>query len=807
MFTPPLVQSIVTKNSVTTSTHQPRSLVSSVVFLALITLSSGSYAETLIWGQDTRPSTKPYTTTKGVYVNDGSFAVSWANSELTIDADLVKIKAQYQALKASQKSANVTILSNSSITLEAGSEIQAEKNPSGIYLELGATAKLDGTDIDIRAIGTDNVTARGIFLTQQKNFESLHSKVEIGSENTQKITISATGNANSYGISNIGGAVTLTANEVTINSSGIGIHVGNNTESSTIPEDTAKTVINANRTTINADGYGILSFSNGVTEISGDLEVNAPIAIAARGHSSTSINANGDATVVINGDISFETPGSAHNSGNVIDADISLNLSGEASSWTGNVTKEVPKGHSEEDSTVSGLKVALSNGAQWNPTKINTANSDYDGTTLVKSAEKLNHLTLNQGVINIQNTDQTVEVEEISGTGGTINLKTAINQEHGTITSGKFVAESVNTSDGTPTLSVNFTDVTSDKVGPEAFAALADSVSADGATQIRTIAQGAVKGALVETIDQNGNSLGVTQYQNTRLGAYGSIAALGVLQWRHDMNDLTKRMGELRTSPASVGTWARLYGSEQEYGKQSVTAKNTSIQVGADYDVGAGWKVGAAFTYTDGSATYDLGNSDNKSYGLALYGSWFAENGQFVDLIAKYSRLDTDFNLEGMDGSFDNNAYSFSVEYGWNFRLGDLAFIEPQAELTYGMVSGDTFDTNNDVRIEQDDFESLVGRIGVRSGFVFPENKGTIYARVSVLHDFKGDLDSNAYLISDSRVSDPVHDDLGGTWYEFGIGANFNLTDRTYTYVDLEKNTGGEVKENWRWNIGLRHVW
>lgn len=805
MFPPP-VQSIVTKNSVTTSTHQPRSLVSSVVFLALITLSSGSNADTLIWGQDTT-STKPYTTTKGVYVNDGSFAVSWANSELTIDADLVEIKAQYQALKATQKSANVTILSNSSIKLEAGSEIQAEKNPSGIYLELGATAKLDGTDIDIRAIGTDNVTARGIFLTQQKNFESLHSKVEIGSENTQKITISATGNANSYGISNIGGAVTLTANEVTINSSGIGIHVGNNTESSTIPKDTAKTIINANRTTINADGYGILSFSNGVTEISGDLKVNAPIAIAARGHSSTSINANGDATVVINGDISFETPGSAHNSGNVIDADISLNLSGEASSWTGNVTKEVPEGHSKEDSTVSGLKVALSNGAQWNPTKINTANSDYDGTTLVKSAEKLDHLTLNQGVINIKNTDQTVEVEEISGTGGTINLNTTINQENGTISSGKFVAESVDTSDGTPTLSVYFTNVTSDKVGPEAFTALADSVSADGATQIRTIAQGAVKGALVETIDKNGNSLGVTQYQNTRLGAYGSIAALGVLQWRHDMNDLTKRMGELRTSPASVGTWARLYGSEQEYGKQSVTAKNTSIQVGADYDVGAGWKVGAAFTYTDGSATYDLGNSDNKSYGLALYGSWFAENGQFVDLIAKYSRLDTDFNLEGMDGSFDNNAYSFSVEYGWNFRLGDLAFIEPQAELTYGMVSGDTFDTNNDVRIEQDDFESLVGRIGVRSGFVFPENKGTIYARVSVLHDFKGDLDSNAYLISDSRVSDPVHDDLGGTWYEFGIGANFNLTDRTYTYVDLEKNTGGEVQENWRWNIGLRHVW
>lgn len=804
MFTPPR-QITPSKVSLTSPALRTRTDISLAVAVALLTVHGSTFAAHLWWQTDV--SDRVHTTTEGTYIHDGNRAVIWnagRDSSLTIDANLIDIEANERALYADDFS-TVTIVSDSSVLLKAGSENQSENRPDALYLDRGAVASIKGSTIDIQATSANNLAARGIFVGQ--TVKERHSAAEIGSEDTQKITISATGNANSYGISNIGGAVTLTANEVTIKSSGIGIHVGNNTESSTIPKDTAKTIINANHTTINADGYGILSFSNGVTEISGDLEVNAPIAIAARGHSSTSINANGDATVVIKGDISFETPGSAHNSGNVIDADISLNLSGEASSWTGNVTKEVPKGHSENDSIVSGLKVALSNGAQWNPTKINTANSDYDGTTLVKSAEKLDHLTLNQGVINIKNTDQTVEVEEISGTGGTINLNTTINQENGTISSGKFVAESVDTSDGTPTLSVYFTNVTSDEVGPEAFTALADSVSADGATQIRTIDQGAVKGALVETIDKNGNSLGVTQYQNTRLGAYGSIAALGVLQWRHDMNDLTKRMGELRTSPASVGTWARLYGSEQEYGKQSVTAKNTSIQVGADYDVGAGWKVGAAFTYTDGSATYELGNSDNKSYGLALYGSWFAENGQFVDLIAKYSRLDTDFNLEGMDGSFDNNAYSFSVEYGWNFRLGDLAFIEPQAELTYGMVSGDTFDTNNDVRIEQDDFESLVGRIGVRSGFVFPENKGTIYARVSVLHDFKGDLDSNAYLISDSRVSDPVHDDLGGTWYEFGIGANFNLTDRTYTYVDLEKNTGGEVQENWRWNIGLRHVW
>ena len=63
-----------------------------------------------------------------------------------------------------------------------------------------------------------------------------------------------------------------------------------------------------------------------------------------------------------------------------------------------------------------------------------------------------------------------------------------------------------------------------------------------------------------------------------------------------------------------------------------------------------------------------------------------------------------------------------------------------------------------------------------------------------------------ASLVSDSTVRSDIYDDLGGTWYELGLGANFNLTDTTYTYVDLEKTFAGTVKENWRWNVGVRHV-
>ena len=79
---------------------------------------------------------------------------------------------------------------------------------------------------------------------------------------------------------------------------------------------------------------------------------------------------------------------------------------------------------------------------------------------------------------------------------------------------------------------------------------------------------------------------------------------------------------------------------------------------------------------------------------------------------------------------------------------------------------GDDFVTEIGVSVSQDDFESLIGRLCVRAGFNFPNDRGTVY-------DFKGEMSSRLDYAGKSRV---VEDDLGGTWYEFGLGANFSLT-------------------------------
>lgn len=441
------------------------------------------------------------------------------------------------------------------------------------------------------------------------------------------------------------------------------------------------------------------------------------------------------------------------------------------------------------------IYVKLDNGARWNVTE----ESSVTSLTLTEQEDGKSAL------LSFASADATLNVKDrlTIGSGTTVvemNKLPAAGESYITFVEDNFI----NMSSGkiNAVMSGDFNDAytgsTSDAVNAAANAILGDDLS-NSVTNVY-FEEGRLAGA-VEASRKDDGSFTVVRKPNEKIEAVKTLSVLSALQWRHDMNDLMKRMGELRTSPEGIGGWARVYGSEQAH--DGIDMKNASVQVGADADVGMGWKAGAAFSYTDGSSDMTAGSADHKAYGLAAYGTWLGEGGHFVDLIAKVSRLETDYGIKGTSGSFENNAFSLSAEYGRHFELAGGAFVEPQVEVTWGRIMGDDFLNSEGVRIEQDDIDSLIGRMGVRAGFNFPKDKGLVYARASVLHDFKGESDAVASLGAKSvRMSD----DIGGTWGEFGVGANFRLTPDTYTYVDLERTTGGEVSEKWRWNVGVRHV-
>ena len=241
-------------------------------------------------------------------------------------------------------------------------------------------------------------------------------------------------------------------------------------------------------------------------------------------------------------------------------------------------------------------------------------------------------------------------------------------------------------------------------------------------------------------------------YETSIMSSTRSALTSSILVWRNDMNDMYKRMGDLRIG-AESGLWARVYGGRISYDANNAYMKNSywAAQVGMDKRLASGWHVGGAFGYNDGSATYRYGGKgDPKLYTLAAYATRVSEDGQYVDIVAKVGKLSNKFTAYNkydapalrnyVEGKYDTYGYGISAEYGKKIRMGK-GFITPQAELTWSRLSSDSFaaaaPSGESMRVNQSSVNSLIGRLGVVAGV--ESDKGNFYAKASLFHEFDGD--------------------------------------------------------------------
>lgn len=290
----------------------------------------------------------------------------------------------------------------------------------------------------------------------------------------------------------------------------------------------------------------------------------------------------------------------------------------------------------------------------------------------------------------------------------------------------------------------------------------------------------------------------VTTKTNTLMQSNLELASAAPLALNRIMlTDLRKRMGDIRSDEGNYGAWARYDGGRLS-GSNGLENNFHSIHIGGDAKLGQ-WRLGAGFSYTNGDVDYARGNADMDAYGLELYGMWLGESGQFVDIVARVSSADTDMQVDASKtGSMDTLAYSLSAEFGWRFALTEQFYVEPQVEAAYTYI--DTDDLNIDsASYEFDTVNSLTGRAGFAAGVQFPDKIGDLYVHASVVHEFSGDAEITGG--NGSKYSIDGQD----TWYEYGLGATFHLTDSTYMWADLQRTSGAVLDEDWRANVGVRY--
>ena len=734
------------------------------------------------------------------YGKIGSSAIYADESNIKVDANKVVVNTD----KAKENAYAVYGNCGSNITLgkDANSEVHisssSEGNAMGVVVATASTSastavasqvRIQGAKINVAAEGGPK--ARGLYAQDQ-------NEIIVGNAGSD-IHISAKGEDAAGIIAIEHGSVALNGQNAVIDADGskysTGIHVQNND----MTDETNRATVNVNteNTTINAV-TALSAMSHSVLNVNSNLVTNGKNAILTRGNSDVNINTDGKHTTQLNGDIVFNYDGAS--SGTGIDSNVNVNLNGEGSSWTGNTKAQWNSASGKPDEaklTVSHMNLNVANGAQWNPTTIKSQNNETNGMNNIA----INNLALNNGVVNLDSNnfagDNAVKIENLEGTGGTINTNNVDNNI------------SINSKAADTSLTVNGTkDVTdaiaSGKASLQDLANVVKSNEKSAADSVTSDANDIIGGYSAE-VDSNGKVVAntVKTVENTTNRAISDMANISLMTWRQENNDMNKRLGELRDSKGEHGAWARMARGESKYGSQNVKNQYNYYQVGYDEKLSTdpNWTVGVALTRTEGTSTFARGTGENKHTGLAIYGSYLSDNGSFVDLIARYARMDNDYSTIGAgvgDASYETNGYSLSAEYGKRFTKNNGFWIEPQVELTYGTVGSVDYLTSKGARVHQDSVDSLVGRLGFSLGKDIKQ--GNIYVRASYLYDFDGETRATM----SGNGTDSFEQDLGGGWWEVGVGTNINLSDATHLYFDVEKTYGGNVVTPWQWNAGVR---
>lgn len=701
------------------------------------------------------------------------------------------------------------------------SNVSAEQNVSGTVYGVFAgdqvTANAFSKDISVavtNTVGNVRTVYAGAFTSGGNVING--GTINLGNEQTQTISVKADAKGEAFGLAAMRSTNNSQVEPAFINIKGknlnieahggtfaAGIWVQNNTIGGT---DTSKVTIDAENTYIKVtsdnqnkvDGeyqnIGIVNYSGGQVEINGNLTIDAGTALSTRGGATTTINKDGKGTVRINGDINFNYNGPT--SGTTVDADVNINLSNKDSVLNGNIFVNGDPYPPENKKDVDGMTLGISNGAAWNT----------DANSFV------NELNFNDGIINVNGgAGQEVKIGAVQGEGGTVNLKTAGDLSTADLTIGMTGTEGASTAK----LAVNYTGITADDLEGKADAlnTLAGHVSVSGNEGLKAtanVAEGLLKGAVSAELEKEpgGHTLKLNTAtlqqagESSTMASMRNIASVAIVSWRQEDSTLSQRLGELRSSEGDQGIWTRMSRGEFEYSGAYKNQYNF-FQLGYDKAFGS-WHYGAAVSHNDGKTAYDNGKGENKSTSLSLYGTWLGAKGHYADIVLKQGRLSNEFDNYAAAGHThgDYNAWgtSLSGEYGMKVGLDNGWYVTPQAQLTLMRIGGEDYTTDNGINVSQDTLQSCVGRLGFEAGKTIGD-KGSVYAKASLLHEFAGTADT---YLSLNGVHNSYSQDIGGTWYEAGLGFNYQTTANSYLYADVVKTFGDDLKTPWQWNVGAR---
>ena len=659
-------------------------------------------------------------------------------------------------------------------SIAADKIIITSDNYYGVYAESNSHHTYDGND---KKTGVISVTSNN------KNALYVAGNSTAIFKNFAELTITAEKDTKSgYAVNNNGGTLSMTGGIINLQSTGQTalITMAGNAKTDIVADKLNVTSLDVS---ITNDDKDVTRKTDAITSKAGEMNITV-------GELTSTVNVAKDCTNCAPvHSLSVKDTGvlNIKASNTTLKGDVSatggtLNLDSDALTVNGNVSiAEAAKA----PLTFSGANSAL-NGAATVEGSDNAMAFRAGARWVVKDESSVSNLVLDSGKVDLSQTDKNVTADKLTGKAGDVVLD----------------AKGENTFTVTKDTTTKVTAVSSenaDKVSVEEAKGMIDRIGGKVTDKNAFVAEGDYNGAI--SIDNKGNQ---TVHANTLMEDTLTLGGSSLLSLnRILMNDVRKRMGDVRAMEGTTGVWARYDGGRLS--GDGTKNKFNTIHIGGDTMPFAGMplRVGMSASYTNGDVDYTRGNADMDAYSLAAYGTWLGDNGMFADVIARVAKAESDMTVDSVyKGKLKNTAYSLSGEFGWRFDLNSQFYAEPQVEATYTYIDSDKMTLagkNETYNYEVEGFDSFIGRMGVLAGMKCPNQKGDVYVRASLVHEFLGDAKING------GVNATLENEGKDTWFEYGIGANFNVGKNTYLWADLERTSGALVDEDVRGTLGVRY--
>lgn len=561
-------------------------------------------------------------------------------------------------------------------------------------------------------------------------------------------------------------------------------------------------IINSGNTIINIISEGkttaIATVHGGKVEINGGLEIyqtgTTTTSVLSDFYGLVELNKNNEAVAVkINGQIEAVAGGT-----------ITLNLNGEDSYFIGRSYMNEYLEEGEIFTKENEINLGISNGAVWkneDDSRVSSLKFDNGNIDMTYQADgqkiEIDKISGNNGKITMD--ISSADVDQTGGKTDFISIKDADTEQKHYIATGKDSLADL--------LNYDFAD--NILIGEAS-----DKVKLEGSKfeEISNVYDYTLKLKEEEAITGGNNwyVTGVEKKESSTTETVIDDMSLNAGLARMEADTLHKRLGDVRDSKEGAGVWSRVTSGQMESDKNGYFKNDyTMIQAGIDKSetsLTGTWITGFAVQHREGKTDFRNGDGKNESTGVSLYKSWLGNEDQYLDLVGKYSHIKNEYKSynsknEKTEADYHTNAGTLSLEYGKRISKNKW-YLQPHVQTTYTWIEGKNYTTSSDMRVEQKDTNSLIGKAGIYAGYDF--ERSSHFIKMGVLHEFMGDYGAT---IKGKDTSINKNIDGKDTWVELGIGGDIKIgkTGSTNVYYEIEKTFGGDFETNWQASLGIRY--